>query len=103
MKRYFFLPFVACLAMGAGDAQAMPVATSIAAPALSILVASGCGLGVHRGPFDGCETVYDGNFAAGGRSPYNQYYVGSYRAGACGGRITRLKCNRSGVCRVVCN
>ena len=103
MKRYFFLPFVACLTMGAGDAQAMPVAIPIATPALSILVASGCGLGVHRGPFDGCETVYDGNFTGARRSPYNQYYVGFGRGGFCSGRGTHLACNRFGSCWIACN
>jgi hypothetical protein len=102
MKRYFILAFAVCVAMPAIETQAMPV-PSIAAPAVSIQVASGCGLGVHRGPFDGCETVYDGNYAGAGRFPGNHYYVGFNRGGLCGGRGTHLDCNRFGQCRVVCN
>ncbi len=62
MKRYCFLPLVVCMTMCAAQTQAMPVGPTTA-PALIISVASGCGLGVHRGPYDGCETVYDGNYA----------------------------------------
>ncbi len=102
MKRYFFIPLAACVLMDAAETKAMPVAT-VSAPTLSIPVASGCGLGVHRGPFDGCETIYDGNYAGVGRNPYNHYYVGFARGGFCGGRGTHLACNNLGLCRVVCN
>ena len=107
MKRYCFLPLVVCMTMCAAQTQAMPVGPATA-PALIISVASGCGLGVHRGTYDGCETVYDGNYAGAGRSPYNHYYVGQYfvgsdRGGFCGGRGTHLVCNSFGLCRVVCN
>ena len=61
MKRYLLAVLAACVATGAAIAEAMPLA-SIAAPALSIPVASGCGLCVHRGPFDGCELVYGGAY-----------------------------------------
>jgi hypothetical protein len=108
MKRYYILAFAVCVTMPAIETraietQAMPVVAPIVAPPLSILVASGCGLGVHRGPFDGCETVYDGNHAGAGRFPGNHYYVGFNRGGLCGGRGTHLDCNRFGQCRVVCN
>jgi hypothetical protein len=108
MKRYCFLPLVACVTMCAAQTRAMPVAGPIAAPALGIRVASGCGLGVHRGPFDGCETVYDGNYAGSGRRYFNHYYVGQYfvgsdRGGYCSGRGTHLACNSFGLCLVVCN
>jgi hypothetical protein len=102
MKRYYFLPLIICVTMWIAGTQAMPVAP-VAIPAVSISVASGCGLGVHRGPFDGCEIVYDGNYAGIGRSPYNHYYVGSGRGGFCSGRGTHLACNGFGQCRVVCN
>ena len=102
MKQYCFLAFVACVTMGAAPTQAMEVAP-IAAPSASTLVASGCGLGVHRGPFDGCETVYDGNYPGAVRGPYNQYYVGFARGGFCGGRGTHLACSGFGLCRIVCN
>ena len=102
MKRYFILAFAVCVAMSAAETQAMPV-VPIAAPSLRVPVASGCGLGVHRGPFDGCEMVYDGNYAGARRFPGNHYYVGFYRGGLCGGRGTHLDCNRFGQCRIVCN
>jgi hypothetical protein len=102
MKRICFLLLVVCMTMGGAESQAMPVAP-MPAPAVTILVASGCGLGVHRGPYDGCEIIYDGNYAVVRRNAYNPYYVGFYRGGACGGRGTHLVCNRVGLCRVVCN
>ncbi len=103
MKRYWYLPLVACATMYAVHAQAAPATGPIAGPALSIRVASGCGLGVHRGPFDGCETVYDGNYSGSGRNPYNHYYVGFARGAFCGGRSAYLACNSFGLCRLVCN
>jgi hypothetical protein len=102
MKRYCFLPIVACVAIGPIQTHAMPVAP-IAIPSLKISVASGCGLGVHRGPLDGCAIIYDGNYAGARRSPYNHYYVGFARGRVCGGRGTHLACNSFGLCRVVCN
>ena len=102
MKRYCFLLLLVCMTMGGAQSQAIPV-TPVAAPAVIILAASGCGLGVHRGPFDGCEIIYDGNYAGAGRSPYNHYYIGFNRGGFCGGRGTHLACNHFGLCRVVCN
>ncbi len=102
MKRYYFLPLIACVTMAAAQTQAMPV-VPIAVPSISISVASGCGLGVRRGPFDGCQTVFDGNYAGAGRDPYNHYYVGFARGPFCGGRGTHLACNGFGLCRVVCN
>jgi hypothetical protein len=102
MKRYCFLPLIVCVTLGAAQTQATPVAP-IAIPSASIPVASGCGLGVHRGPFDGCETVFDGNYPGARRSPYNGYYMGFARGGICGGRGTHLVCNGFGLCRIVCN
>jgi hypothetical protein len=102
MKQYGFLPLVVCATMVAAPAKAMPVAP-IAVQSVSLLIASGCGLGVRRGPFDGCETVYDGNYAAVRHNPYNHYYIGFARGGFCGGRDTQLACNNFGLCRVVCN
>jgi hypothetical protein len=105
MKRYLCPPFVACLAIWVAQAQAMPLAPPLPVPSVNIPVSSGCGLGVHRGPFDGCGVVYDGNYVPFARGPYNRYYVGFYGAGAgaCGGRGTHYICNRIGLCRVVCN
>ena len=102
MKRYCFLPVMTCLTICTAQTQAMPVAP-IALQSVSILVASGCGLGVRRGPFDGCETVYDGNYAGVGRSPYNHYYAGFSRDGICSRRNMHIVCNSFGLCHMVCN
>ena len=62
-------------------AQAMPFH---AQATLIIPVASGCGLGVHRGPLDGCEPIngsyYFGHYPGYYRAYYNGYYRG-YRHG----------------------
>jgi hypothetical protein len=103
MIRFISFTLAVCLALWVAHAQAMPLATPLPVPSVSILVSSGCGLGVRRGPFDGCAVIYDGNYGPFARGPYNQYYVGFYGAGACGGRGTQYICNRIGQCRVVCN
>lgn len=102
MKRYLFALLVTFAVTGAVCAEAMPLGP-IAAPALRIPVASGCGLGVHRGPFDGCEPVYGGYYPGYDRGYRNNYYVGYNRGGVCGGRGTHLACNFYGICWVACN
>ena len=67
----------------APNANAMPiVAISPAQTRLTIPVSSGCGIGVHRGPFDGCDPVYvyDGYYWAYSRGYRLGYYRG-YRRG----------------------
>jgi hypothetical protein len=102
MKRYYSLILVSlCMIV---EAQAMPVAPNGLAPAaaLSIPVASGCGLGVRRGPYDGCYPVY-GHYAGYFRGYRNAYYTGPVSRGVCGGRGTHLACNFFGICWVACN
>lgn len=91
-------------------AQAMPFHT--AHPGLTIPVASGCGLGVHRGPFDGCNPVYGGHYRSYYRSYYRGYKDGYYHdsgrsllvdQGACSGRGIYRVCNDYGACWAVCN
>ncbi|HEY6024889.1 MAG TPA: hypothetical protein VIV34_12030 [Pseudolabrys sp.] len=84
------------------NAQAMPHAPIIA-PTLGVPVAGGCGLGVHRGQFDGCEHVYGGYYPGYYRGYRNNYYAGFGRGGLCGGRGTHLACNFYGICGVACN
>jgi hypothetical protein len=90
--------FVFVFVFGIPAAQAMPLhqlrANSI------IPVASGCGLGVHRGPFDGCYPIYYAGYDSGYR---NNYYTGFVSRGVCGGRGTHLACNFYGICWVACN
>jgi hypothetical protein len=69
-------------------------------PSLVVPVASGCGLGVHRGPLDGCYPLY---FAGDYSSGRNNYYTGFTSRGVCQGRGTHLACNLYGICWVACN
>ena len=85
---------------GISTARAMPLDRLQAG--LLIPVASGCGLGVHRGPLDGCYPVY-GYYAGYGGSYRNNYYTGFNSGGVCSGRGTHLACNRYGICWVACN
>lgn len=101
MKRYLFLLLVSLAIAYAADTEAMPLAP-VVAPELIFSVASGCGLGVHRGPFDGCEPVY-GYHPGYYRGYRNNYYAGFGRGGQCGGRGTHLACSFYGICWVACN
>jgi len=101
MKRYYALILVLVGMLCATDTRAMPVSPEPAAT-LSIPVASGCGLGVHRGPYDGCYPVY-GHYPGYFRGYRNAYYTGPVSRGVCGGRGTHLACNFFGICWVACN
>ena len=71
------LPYVAVIlgALWATPAQSMPVvALAPLEPGLAILVGGGCGIGVHRGPFDGCA-IY------GVYNAYDDWYDRAYRRG----------------------
>lgn len=95
--------------------QAMPFHT--VHPGLTIHVGSGCGLGVHRGPFDGCnDYVYGGQYRSYYRGYYrgynDGYYDGYYQGfgrslivdqGACSGRGMYRVCNDYGTCWAECN
>lgn len=83
---------------GVSAAQAMPMHLQQAS--LVVPVASGCGLGVHRGPLDGCYPLYFTGYYSGGR---NNYYTGFNSRGVCYGRGTHLACNPYGICWVACN
>jgi hypothetical protein len=92
--------FVFVFVFGISAAQAMPfhqLQTNSIIPA-----ASGCGLGVHRGPFDGCYPIYS-YYAGYDRGYRNSYYTGFVSRGVCGGRGTHLACNFYGICWVACN
>jgi hypothetical protein len=99
--------------IGIAAAQATPFHSEHAR--LIIPVASGCGIGVHRGPYDGCEPIYGGYH----RSFYRGYYRGYYQGyndgyydrlgssvlvdqGACSGRGHYLICNAYDVCWAAC-
>ena len=85
---------------GISTARAMPLAPVQAG--LLVPVASGCGLGVHRGPLAGCYPVY-GYYAGYGGGYRNNYYTGFNSGGVCSGRGTHLVCNPYGIYWVACN
>ena len=103
------------------DVQAMPFAPRDPAQAgLTIPVSSGCGLGVRRGPYDGCTPVYDRYNSSYYNGYYNGYYEGYYagyndayygdygrsgvvESGPCWGRGTHRVCNGLGLCWRACN
>jgi hypothetical protein len=79
MNRLLSLIFVLSV-FGGSTAYAMPVAPLGPTQAtLTIKVGSGCGLGVRRGPFNGCDPVYDGNGNEGDYRAYRRGYYRSYR------------------------
>ena len=100
-------------------APAMPFPTS---PVETVIpVSSGCGLGVRRGPFDGCNAVYGGYYYRVQRRAYNHGYYDGYRVGyfdgyydgsgggllvdqgACSGRHMYPVCNIYGRCWAACD
>lgn len=99
--------------VGVIDAQAMPYGEASAE--LIVPISSGCGIGVHRGPYDGCNAIYDGYYRAHYRAYYRGYYDG-YRdgfydgsggalmvdQGACSGRRVYRVCNIYGTCWATC-
>ena len=100
MSRYCLLALI-LIGLSGSAADAMPVERLGAAVALTP-VSSGCGLGVRRGPYDGCYPVY-GYIAGYYRGHRNPYYAGPVTRGVCGGRGTHLACNYFGICWVACN
>jgi len=101
--------------VGFAAAQAMPFHSAQAG--LTIPVSSGCGIGVHRGPDNGCNAIYGGyyyrdHYGAYYRGYYDGYHDGYYDGsgsslivdhGACsGGRIYRV-CNVYGTCWAACD
>jgi hypothetical protein len=56
LKSTLFIPAAAMLLFAASAAQAMPLPAdigSVSSPHV-VLVAGGCGIGFHRGPYGGC-------------------------------------------------
>jgi hypothetical protein len=92
-----------------------PISTEVAIP-----ISSGCGLGVRRGPFDGCNVIYGSYYRYGGgyrayRHGYVRGYDDGYRdgyydgsgalmvdQGACSGRQMYPVCNIYGRCWAAC-
>ncbi len=74
------LTAAAPLAFAAVPSMAMPAgAPAVAAAPQVILVAGGCGLGYHRGPYGGCRPngVFGGPVIVGRRCPPG-YHLGPY-------------------------
>ena len=95
--------------VGIAAAQAMPFHSAHAR--FIIPVASGCGIGVHRGPYDGCEPIYGGYYRSNYRSYYRGYNDGYYDGpgrsllvdqGGCSGRGMYRVCNAYEECWAAC-
>ena len=111
---------VTLLSFGVGVAAAQAMPFHSAQTGLTIPVASGCGIGVHRGPYDGCNVIYDGHYRAHYRA-YSRGYYDGYREGyydgyydgfggslivdqgACSGRRMYRVCGVYGICWAACN
>ncbi len=90
--------------IGIAAVQAMPFHS--AHTGFIIPVASGCGIGVHRGPYDGCEPIYGGYHRSFYRG-YHGYYNGPGRSllvdqGGCSGRGNYRICNAYEECWAAC-
>jgi hypothetical protein len=98
-------------------AQAMPFHSAQAG--LTIPIASGCGIGVHRGPYAGCDAIYGGHYRRHYRAYNHGYYNGYYNGyqdgyydgssgtlivdqGACSGFRMYRACNIIGRCWMAC-
>jgi hypothetical protein len=106
------------LDVGVAAAQATPFRTAQAGSIIT--VASGCGLGVNRGPYNGCDPIDSGYFVGHHRGYYrgyyrgyahgyyDGYYDGSGRSrlvdqGACSGFRMYRVCDIYGMCWAACN
>jgi hypothetical protein len=77
MNKLLSLVFVLVIS-GTSSTYAIPVvALAAAQTGLTIQVGSGCGLGVRRGPFNGCDPVYV--YGGYGLGYYQGYRRGHYR------------------------
>jgi hypothetical protein len=95
-------------------AQAMPLHAGHAGSFI-LSVADGCGIGVNRGPYDGCNTIYGGYSHSDFQSyrsyehayENDYYYAGPRRSlmvdqGQCSGRRIYRVCNVYGLCWAHC-
>jgi hypothetical protein len=110
------LAIITLLSFSVGVAGALAMPFRVASVELTIPISSGCGIGVHRGPYGGCNVIYGGDYRAhyhayshGYYDGYRDgYYDGSGRRrmvdqGACSGRHMYRVCNIYGTCWAVCN
>lgn len=131
MKTFLRTLTFAMAMAGTTSVQALPLHTPPPAPQAGsvVLVGGGCGLGVRRGPYDGCDVVYRGAYRPHYRSdarrqyrgPSRSYALGYYRGfhdgyneaagsgrllvdqGACGERGMVSVCGGDGVCWAACH
>jgi len=96
---------------GIAAADAMPFHSAPAG--LVIQVASGCGIGVDRGPYGECKPIYRGyDYSRGYYRGYRHGYYDGYsdgsggsrlvNQGGCSGRDMVRVCNVHGVCWAAC-
>ena len=108
-KRLFLV--IGISIVGIVGAQSMPFHQIPAGSAVSL--AGGCGIGVHRWPYNGCNPVYYGSYYGdyymGYRHGYRHgYYVGRYQSsrlvdhGPCNDGRMYPVCDDLGVCWAAC-
>ena len=95
MKKALAATAIGLSGLAAVPAQAMQIAPPLSAAAPYVtLVAGGCGIGFHRGPYGGCRpNGYGGGgvvvgvpgYRYGYRGGYGYGYHGGYRYGGGGG------------------
>jgi hypothetical protein len=99
----------AAVGLPALTAQAMPLGNNRTQANLIVPVASGCGIGVHRGPYNGCRPIYRDYYNGYYNGQLEGYYKGFHDAcygdygssyvvetGRCWGRGTHRVCNALG-------
>lgn len=101
--------------VSAAVAQTMPFRA--ASVELAIPISSGCGIGVHRGPFGECSVVIYGGYYRAHQHAYYRGYFDGYRhgyydgsrgarivnQGACSGHRMYRVCDAYGRCWATCS
>ena len=107
----------ALISFGASIAVAQPMSLRGAPVELTIPISSGCGIGVHRGPYDECNVVIYGGYYRAHHHAYYRGYIDGYRdgyyygsgsarmvnQGACSGRRMFRVCDVYARCWATCN
>jgi hypothetical protein len=114
--RTLLVAILTLLSFGAGVAAAQTMPFRSAQVELIIPVGSGCGIGVHRGPYGRCDVIYGGYYRPHYRAYYRGYhdgyqdgyydgYGGSMMVdqGACSGFRMHRVCDIYGTCWAACN
>jgi hypothetical protein len=119
-KLLAFVLTIASAGLSTSAVQAIPLGSNRPHISLIVPVGGGCGIGVHRGPYDGCMPIYggyhngyydgyyDGHLEGYYEGAHDAYYgtygpSGVVETGLCWGRGTHRVCNAFGLCWRACN